>query len=291
MPSRSRWRPRRCARFMGRDAVIATLRDVREREATMARAIDVDRLVTMGTLAAGVAHEINSPLSYVQASLDFLAEVLGGEGAKVQGQSEDASEEDEDLHAALRDARRGVARAIEITRDLKAIGRREAEDEEVLDPRQAVEGALRWARAEVMQIARLEIELDVCGSVIANRRRLSQVVLNLIVNAAHAMSAETRPNNVVSVRTYAADEHALIEVRDNGSGITPEALARVFEPFYTTKEPDQGTGLGLFVSRDIVERFGGSLQLESEPGRGTCAIIRLPHHRESQAREAEATAS
>jgi len=276
---------------MGRDAVIATLRDVREREATMARAIDVDRLVTMGTLAAGVAHEINSPLSYVQASLDFLAEVLGGEGAKVQGQSEDASEEDEELQAALRDARRGVARAIEITRDLKAIGRREAEDEEVLDPRQAVEGALRWARAEVMQIARLEIELDVCGSVIANRRRLSQVVLNLIVNAAHAMSAETRPNNVVSVRTYAADEHALIEVRDNGSGITPEALARVFEPFYTTKEPDQGTGLGLFVSRDIVERFGGSLQLESEPGRGTCAIIRLPHHRESQAREAEATAS
>ncbi|WP_230467498.1 sensor histidine kinase [Lujinxingia vulgaris] len=275
------------ARFLGRRALVVTMRDVREREASMARAIDTDRLVTMGTLAAGVAHEINSPLSYVQANLDFLGELLE-ESPSLRDLGE---ESEEDVRASLRDARKGVERAIEITRDLKEIGRQGAEHGEVIDPRLSVEGALRWARAEVLQVARLHMELEDCGEVVASRRRLSQVVLNLLVNAAHAMSSEGRQRNLVRVTTFATEDHACIEVCDNGPGMSQEVMERVFEPFYTTKEPGRGTGLGLFVSREIVEEFGGTLHLESAPGKGTRATIRLPQHQEVARKTSKATAS
>ncbi|RVU42877.1 PAS domain-containing protein [Lujinxingia sediminis] len=275
------------ARFLGRDALIATLRDVREREASMARAIDTDRLVTMGTLAAGVAHEINTPLSYVQANLDFLSELLEDITDRPELDAAAAA----DVHASLRDARKGVERAIEITRDLKEVGREGESRGEVLDPRLSVEGALRWARAEVLHVARLQMALEACGEVMASRRRLSQVVLNLLINAAHAMNSEERQRNLVEVTTFASADHACIEVCDNGPGMAPETLERVFEPFYTTKEPGRGTGLGLFVSREIVEEFGGTLHLESEPGRGTRATIRLPQHQEATRSTAETSAS
>lgn len=275
------------ARFLGRDALIATMRDVREREASMARAIDTDRLVTMGTLAAGVAHEVNTPLGYAQANLEFIDELL----EDTPDLRELDAEAQADVLASLRDARKGVERAIEIASDLKEIGREGDVRGEVLDPRQSVEGALRWARAEVLQVARLHMALEACGEVIASRRRLSQVVLNLLINAAHAMSSDRRHQNLVEITTFASDEHACIEVCDNGPGMTPETLERVFEPFYTTKEPGRGTGLGLFVSREIVEEFGGTLHLESEPGRGTRATIRLPQRQAVISKTATTSAS
>ncbi len=262
------------ADFMGQKVCVSLMRDVSFRNEIMARAMDMDRLITTGTLAAGISHEINNPITYAQGNLIYVDEELRDFLAAHKDLIE--PEDTEDLLAAITACREGVERAAEITKDLKNVGRDTSEHKDIIDLRDAVHGALRWARSDLMARAQLVLELQECGPVCTNTPRVNQVVLNLLLNAIQAIEPDRPRDNEIRIVTRTHDSKAIVEIHDTGCGIPPKRLERIFEPFYTTKPSGEGTGLGLFISRDILERLGGSLTIESEVGQGTVARISFP---------------
>ncbi len=229
-----------------------------EREAQMLRA---DRLASLGQLSASLAHEINNPLSYVLANLDYL----------------DGEATSSDHKEALRDAIDGAARVKIIVQDLKTFARGDDEKLSRVDLRGVVAASVRMVAGEVRNRAKLRTELGPCPEVIASETRLGQILVNLLVNAAQAIPDGAEKENAIVVRLGADDDgHAVLSVKDTGRGIPAELLGRVTEPFFTTKPIGVGTGLGLTVCHDLVRRFGGTMRIESEVGRGTTVTISLP---------------
>jgi signal transduction histidine kinase/CheY-like chemotaxis protein len=229
-----------------------------EREAGMLRA---DRLASVGQLVASLAHEINNPLSYLLGNLAWLqGELAPGEQA-----------------AALEDALDGAQRVKTIVQDLKTFSRSDDEQLVPVDLRAVVASSLRMAAGELRHRAEVQTELGDCPKVLGTTTRLGQVLINLVVNAAQAMpEVSGRPNLItVSLGTTARGE-ARLSVRDNGVGIPEEILARVTEPFFTTKPIGVGTGLGLSVCDNLVRKLGGVMAIESKAGAGTLVTITLP---------------
>jgi PAS domain S-box-containing protein len=251
-------------------AAIVVARDVGERKQLEARLLLADRMVSLGTLAAGVAHEINNPLAFVVGNLQFLQEELP---AAADPQRRGAVEK------ALRDAREGAERIRAIVRDLATFSRGD-EPEEVrpVDVNRALEFALKMAERQITARARLTRRLEELPPVLGAESRLSQVFLNLLVNAAQSIPEGDAGRHEVRVST-AWDPHrgrVTVEVADSGRGIAPEDQARIFDPFFTTKPMGQGTGLGLSISHSIVTSLGGEIAVQSAPGQGTTMRVLLP---------------
>ncbi len=267
------------------DQVYLLARDVTALREYEARMIEVDRMMAVGTLAAGVGHEINNPLTYVAGGIDFahrqLAELLA---AGPPTSTEEAMECWERLHAllpevveALGDAREGTGRVRDIVRDLRTFTRgEEIESIQVVDVEPIVELALDMAAHEIRHKAQLVRHYEPGSVVWASESRLAQVLLNLLINAAQAIDDGDVRDNEIGVRTRREGDEVVIEVRDTGKGITEEERKMVFEPFRTTKPVGEGTGLGLAISRHIVESMGGELTFESTPGVETTFTVRLP---------------
>lgn len=266
--------------FEGRDVWISLLRDVSFRNEVMARAMEMDRLINTGTLAAGIAHEINNPITAVQLNLQVLQEEL--QRILKVDERNDVDPAIDEIMSALNASIRGVRQAAQITEELKNIGRDVAEYREPVDLREAVENAIKWVRPKLIGQARLKLHLHKAGPVKTNLSRIQQVVLNLLLNSAHALSYRGDTDAELRVMTGIEDEEAIIEIDDNGGGIPEEIQERIFEPFFTTKKFGEGTGLGLFISRQITENLGGTLCIESTPGVGTTARIIFPLHVQSQ---------
>jgi signal transduction histidine kinase len=232
-----------------------------------------DRMASVGTLAAGVAHEVNNPLATICGNLELMAKTLGDLVAEpgCDGRLEEVVDE-------LRDARESAERVRLIILDLKIFSR--APDEErrgPVDVHRVLDSALRMARNEIRHRARLVKEYGTVGPVAANEARLGQVFLNLIVNAAQAIPEGRAEHNVVRVVTgLDAAGRVSIEVRDTGAGIARETLPRIFDAFFTTKAIGVGTGLGLSICHRIVRGLGGEIEIESEPGKGTAVRVLLP---------------
>jgi len=233
-----------------------------------------DRMASVGTLAAGVAHEINNPLSAVVANLELIAKDL----TRI---SQDLHVEDRfvEVFDQLNDARDGADRLRNIVRDLKIFSR--SADEERRGPvnvKRVLESSLRMAWNEIRHRARLVKEYADVPPVEANEARLGQVFVNLIVNAAQAIREGNAEQNVVRVSTQvdAASGHVLVEIRDSGAGIPAENLPRIFDAFFTTKPVGVGTGLGLSICHRIVTGLGGEIRVESQIGRGTAFRVLLP---------------
>jgi PAS domain S-box-containing protein len=245
--------------------VVLNFRDVSERKQAEARLMAADRMVSVGTLAAGVAHEINNPLAYVLANLALVADALPeGNDAGVR-----------DAIAAARD---GAERVRQIVRDLKTFSRAE---ETVLGPvnvHEVLDASANLAWNEIRHRARLERSYrEDLPLAHANAARLGQVVLNLLLNAAQAMpDIHGGRENVIALRSAEADGQITIEVADNGSGIAPEHLPRLFDPFFTTKPLGIGTGLGLYVCQQLLSSMGGTITVDSAPGRGSTFRVLLP---------------
>ena len=251
--------------FEGRDHYVVTARDVTDRR----RAETAIRLAGMGTLAAGVAHEINNPLSFVLANLVHLRESLSAGHV--------TPEQREDLAAAARDAEEGATRVSNIVRDLRAVSRPEGDTLRSIDVRTPLRAALSMAHNEIRHRARLVTEMGEVPLVLANEGRMTQVFLNLLVNAAQAIPEGRADANEIRVRTFTdGSGRAVVEVADTGSGMPPEVRARIFDPFYTTKAPGVGTGLGLSICHGIVSSLGGEIEVESEAGRGSTFRVALP---------------
>jgi signal transduction histidine kinase len=204
----------------------------------------------------------------VQANLEHANEQVARLG-EVQGVGA--------LQAGVADALEGSRRASTIVRDLRIFARGNDDvKKSAFDVNDAIRMALRMAQHELKHRATVVTQLGEIPQVVGQLTEVSQVFLNLLVNAAHAILPGNPRSNRVHVVTAVAGERALAKVSDTGSGIAPEALPRIFEPFFTTKPAGVGTGLGLAISRDIVCRIGGEIRVESAVGRGTTFTVDLP---------------
>jgi signal transduction histidine kinase len=235
------------------------------------RLAQTDRLTSLGTLAAGVAHEINNPLAYVLLNLGYVAEelpkLLAGNPA----------ERAREVRLALDHARGGAERIRDIVRSLKTFSRPENDAVGPLDVAQVLEAALAMIANEIRHRAKLVKDFVPVPEVVANEARLGQVFLNLLMNAVQALPEERTDTNEIRVVVRTASSHRVaVEVHDNGIGIAPQVRGRIFEPFFTTKPVGIGTGLGLAICHGIVTSLGGVLSVESEVGKGSTFRVELP---------------
>ena len=239
-------------------------------QATQAKLLFADRLASMGQLAAGVGHEINNPLTYVLTNLNFVQEELRHPGPS-------SEQERQQLLDAVEEAKEGAERVRVIVQDLKTLSRPDDESSVPVDVPSVVRSAAKMASHEIHLRARLVEDCQDVPPVQGNPARLVQVLLNLLINAAHAIpEGQVAENEIRVVARPRDDGHVIIEVSDTGSGIPEEHLERIFDPFFTTKPAGKGTGLGLSVCHTIITALGGSIHVESQQGRGSTFRLTLP---------------
>jgi len=228
-----------------------------------------DRLVAVGTLAAGVAHEINNPLAYVIGNIEFALERLTRLHERGAGEVADTL-------LALRQAREGAERIRITSRDLKVFCRTEETARTSVDVERVLESALRMAWNEIRHRAKLVRDFSPLPRVDGNEHTMAQVFLNLLINAAQAI--EPGPANVHEIRVTTRCDlgRVIVEISDTGSGMSPEVQKRLFEPFFTTKPIGVGTGLGMSICHGIVTDLGGEINVSSRLGGGTRVRVELP---------------
>jgi signal transduction histidine kinase len=260
------------------------------------------KLESVGRLAAGVAHEINTPIQFVNDSVGFVRESIGDLLRIVELQREGKHDEarehaaavdvpylNEQLPDALDRSLDGLERVAVIVRSMKVFAHQGGEMT-AIDLNQAIASTLTIARHEYRYVADLQTEYGEIPPVKCEAGAINQVVLNIVLNAAHAIGdvvAGTESRGMITVRTKRVGDDAIITIADTGAGIPAHVRARIFEPFFTTKEVGKGTGQGLAIARSvIVDQHRGSLTFDSEPGRGTTFCIRIPIARELALKEA-----
>jgi PAS domain S-box-containing protein len=263
--------------FEGALATVLIARDLTERNQLAATMIEMDRMATIGTLAAGVGHEINNPLAYVLANLEFVT----GEIDALLGELPPASRDRlaariADLNQALADTNHGAERVRAIVQDLRSFSRATDDVVAPVDVRQILDASVRMAAVQIRHRATIVKDYAEVPAVLANESRLGQVFLNLIVNASQALPEGPPASNRIELRVRLEGDLVTVTVADTGAGIPEDILPRVFEPFFTTKSAGQGTGLGLGICRRIVAQLHGEISVASEVGVGTRFFVRLP---------------
>jgi PAS domain S-box-containing protein len=261
-------------------ALLAIARDMTERRRVQAQLIHADRLGAMGTLAAGVAHEINNPLAYLMLNIQYLMRELprfDGDPARLGV-----------LLERLGEAEHGARRVSTIVGDLRTFGRPERTARGPVSVVHAVSAAVKMTAPHFKHRARLREEYDAAPVVDASAVRLEQVFVNLLVNAAQAIAEGNPDGNEVLVRVRLEGERVVVEVSDTGVGIPADILDRVFDPFFTTKPRGVGTGLGLPTSLGIVNSLGGEITVTSAVGVGTTVRVFL-HALSADVRAAESS--
>lgn len=261
-------------------------------EAAQRKLYQNEKLAAVGQLAAGIAHEINNPISFVKSNLNtgrsylqrlqkFGARLATGDEAAALGQAWKTEQFDlllQDFDELLAESDDGIGRVAAIVADLKGFSRVDQIGEEAANINDIIVRVCNVAAARVRERAQLKLELGTVPSLYCNAAELGQVFLNLLLNAADAVT----PLGEIRIRSDVAQGYIRICVADNGAGITAEVLPRIFEPFFTTKEVGSGTGLGLTVCSDIVKAHGGRIDVDSGLGRGTVVTVWLPLKREAQ---------
>jgi PAS domain S-box-containing protein len=249
------------------------------------------KLEALGRLAAGVAHEINTPIQFISdnvsfmrdATLDLSQVITAYQGGVDQGAA--AAQEVEldyllsELPKSMDRAQEGVRRVADIVRAMKEYSHPGSEARSPADVNRALERTIEIARSEYKHVATVELRAGSLPHVFCNIGELNQVFLNLLVNAAHAIEKQGHDASTGRIRITSEQVGAevILSFEDNGCGIPPEHLDKIFDPFFTTKEVGQGTGQGLAITRSIiVDRHDGSIDVESEPGKGTRISLRLP---------------
>jgi PAS domain S-box-containing protein len=249
-------------------AVVVIARDITEKKRTEMQLMLSDRMASVGTLAAGVAHEINNPLAAVIANLDMAAHEIDALGK--------ATPLPPDLREELNDARTSAERVRHIVRDLKIFSRAEEDARGPVDIEEVLESTLRMAWNELRHRARVVKSFTKVPRVDANESRLGQVFLNIIVNAAQAIAPGNYERNQIRIGTELVADHVVVSIADSGCGIPEDVRSRLFTPFFTTKPIGVGTGLGLAISHRIITGLGGTIDFDSHPGRGTEFRVMLP---------------
>ncbi|MFU8802878.1 MAG: two-component system sensor histidine kinase NtrB [Bradymonadaceae bacterium] len=260
----------------------AIIRDTTMDKRSTSETINTERAVTMDLLAAGVGHEINNPLAYLSANLDFVRRALSA--WKLEDDDPRFKLLDE-MREALHEAIEGAGRIRNIVQDLKSYSQ-STDTEFIADLRGVdvdviLEKAINVAWSEICHRARLIREFEPVGRAMGDPTRLGQVFLNLLLNAAQAIVAGDVEGNTVTVRLYEKDGEVVVEVEDTGHGISQAHIKRLYEPFFTTRLSEGGTGLGLSISKRIIETCGGRIEVKSVPEEGS--LFRVILRRAEQA--------
>lgn len=264
---------------------------------TQAKLVQSEKMASVGQLAAGVAHEINNPIGYITSNLgtmqsytDVMRELITGYrqySESVKAGQADASiyrkmqeiqtREDidfilDDVVELVSDSLSGALRVKEIVQGLKSFSRVDNADFSDADLHAGIESTLKVMSNELKYNCEVKLEFGDLPLVPCNLARINQVLLNLLVNASHAIEGQ----GTITIATGCDDTWACITVRDTGSGIPEDKIGSIFDPFFTTKPVGSGTGLGLSISYGILEEHGGTLSVESEVGKGSLFTVRLP---------------
>jgi signal transduction histidine kinase len=260
------------------------------------------KLEGIGQLAAGVAHEINTPMQYVGDNINFLTRAfdklgehmtettaaLAADGASTVAEARERLSSSrtrlrlpfllDNVPKALRDSKAGIEHVSNIVRAMKSFAHVDDQEKTTGDINQAIRDTLTVAQNEYKSVAAVDTDLGDLPAVVCFPGRLNQVLLNLIVNAAHAVAdAKRESGGKIRVSSRARDGVVAVTIADNGVGIPVPIQRRIFDPFFTTKAVGKGTGQGLSLARSIVvDAHGGTLSFETEPGEGTAFTIRLP---------------
>ena len=245
--------------------MIGAMTDVTKRKQLQTRLVLADRLAGIGTMAAGVAHELNNPLTWVLANIRLIEESVGHTLPPP-------------VLRALDHAAQGAERMRSIIADLKIFSRNEPKAVSPVEVRATLHSALTMVRGDLAEVAELELVDETIGALLvrANEARLAQVFLNLLVNAVQSIPAGQPENNRVLVTVRATADEVYIEVEDTGAGIPPALRSQIFDAFFTTKPAGSGTGLGLSIGLQLTQEMGGNLVLQPRIGRGSCFQVSLP---------------
>jgi PAS domain S-box-containing protein len=267
--------------FEGEPAVAVVTRDLSERNRLQARLAQADRMASIGTLAAGIAHEVNNPLAYVTLNLEAALRDLLASRERGEPAGADVAER---IDAALE----GAGRVRDIVSNLRRFARMDETPRGPTIARRAVDAAIKLIDHELKLRARLVRQVTTDAAVDVNEGQLTQVLVNLLANATHAIPEGHADTNVITIRCWDDGDDVRIEVSDSGVGIAPDMLSRIFDPFFTSKPVGTGTGLGLSICHGIVTSAGGRIEATSELGRGTTITIRLPGVELGEATERDA---
>jgi PAS domain S-box-containing protein len=251
--------------------MLGVMEDISRDHELESRLALTSRLAAVGSLASGIAHEINNPLAWVSSNLGFALEELKHLARELPN-----SERCEELEEALDDAQTGAVRIAQIVNDLRTFAHADQERVAPVSIRRVVEAALTIANNELKHRARVVRRLDHTPMVLANEARLGQAVVNLLLNAAWCAGTPGRSPEVVIATSTDGHGRAVIEVIDNGPVLTADVLPRLFDPFYSTRADPDGLGLGLAVTHSIVTQIGGTITVDSETARGTTFRLALP---------------
>jgi two-component system cell cycle sensor histidine kinase/response regulator CckA len=257
---------------------VMVFRDVTEQKKLQKQLELADRLASLGTMAAGAAHELNNPLAIVVTNAGFVAEELQQHAADLKAKASPQAAEQRlgRISESLKDLQSAASRMGRIVSDLRTFSRPVEQTSQIVDLPRCVEWAIRTTSHEFHHRAQLRTEFGETPPVNADQTRLEQVLVNLLVNAAQAIAPGSADRNEVCVATRTDERgQAVIEVRDTGPGIAPDVIKQIFEPFFTTKPVGIGTGLGLSICHGIVGSMGGEIQVESELGKGTTFRVSL----------------
>ncbi len=257
------------ARYMGKDALIATTTDITESIQKEVQLIQASKLATLGEMAAGIAHELNQPLNVMKVGSDFLRKTVD-KGKKVA---------DEELNTVAQQISSQVDRASQIINHLRDFARVSDIKTHKVDINKPIRDVFKIL-GQQLRLRQIELELDLdedLPPIMADRNRLEQVFINLVTNARDAMEDKAPGSTkLLKIRSFIDNSDVVVTVSDTGKGIPKNIIDRIFEPFFTSKEVGKGTGLGLCISYGIVSDYGGSIMVESEVGNGTTFELRFP---------------
>jgi two-component system, NtrC family, sensor kinase len=261
--------------FEGQPAWVSIVRDITERKHLREKLQTADRMAAIGSLSAGVAHEINNPLSFMLSNVRFVRDELRALAEEVDSATRERLKE---VQEALEETQSGGDRVSEIVRDLRTFSRGDEGKREPVNVHTVLDLCSNIARSQLKHRARLVKEYGELPPIHASESRLGQLFLNLIINAAQAIpeGGDAKSHEVRLTTWREGQDQVVVEVKDTGVGIPPENLHRLFDPFFTTKPAGVGTGLGLSISRTIVTALGGHISVDSTPGKGSAFRVVLP---------------
>ncbi|WP_299178705.1 ATP-binding protein [uncultured Neptuniibacter sp.] len=259
-----------------------------------------DKLATLGTLSAGIAHEVNNPLAFVKSNFESLQQYHQAYDSVIERvvqlkpqlpesllkeieqilREMDIEFIQEDLPELMQDTAEGLTRVKDIIQNLRNFSRTQASDRVKSDVVDGLHSTLKLLSSELKNSVTLDLNLAPVGPIICNPNELNQVFLNIILNAKQATEAITHP--VIQITSNQDSESVFITVRDNGCGMSEETRNQIFVPFFTTKAVGKGTGMGLAIAYSIIQEHGGDIMVESEPGKGSLFTIKLPKKERNQ---------
>ena len=262
----------------------------RKLKASQAQVVQQEKMAVIGQLAAGVAHEVNNPVGFINSNLTTLRKYFGrlqefitAQDTALQQHSSTADIDKlrkklnldyilADISDLINESQDGTERIKKIVQDLKLFSRQDSGQKEMADINEVVESALNIAWNELKYKCTVNKNLGKLPLTMCSPQKLSQVFINILVNGAHSIEK----NGEIDINTIHNDNEIVVTIADNGCGMPKDVVAKIFDPFFTTKEPGKGTGLGMSVAAEIIKAHAGRIEVDSTPGRGTVFKIKIP---------------